>query len=139
VHDQDERLGETSLGVTSDPILPLKGRRILVMDDEPILALDLQCIVEEAGGLVVGPATSVSGALKLLETNRLDCALLDVRMGKEMGFTVAERLSATGIPWLFHTGNADHPQIHKEWPRSAVLTKPSLASDLVKALASLLV
>jgi CheY-like chemotaxis protein len=105
------------------------------MDDEPIIALDLQFILEDAGAIVIGPATTLPEALKLIQSETIDCALLDVRMGLESGFPAAERLRALGLPWIFHTGNADTREMRRAWPSCGVLMKPAEPTAIVGALA----
>lgn len=139
MHNQGEPLAtKAGLSAAPDCEFPLEGRRILIMDDEPILALDLQLTLQDARAVVIGPATTVAAALDLMEAQRLDCALLDVRMGRDDGFAVARKLSERGVPWLFHTGDADPNRLQRDWPQCRILTKPSAPSELIAGLASLL-
>jgi DNA-binding LytR/AlgR family response regulator len=87
----------------------LKGCRFLVVEDEYIIAADLAASLEAAGIEVAGPAGSVEEALTLLENNgdRLDGAVLDINLGRERVYPVAELLRARGIPFVFTTGYDD--------------------------------
>ncbi|WP_052699453.1 response regulator [Hyphomicrobium sp. 99] len=116
---------------------PLQGLRILVMEDEPIIALDLRLTLEDAGAFVIGPATTLAAAIELIQIEMIDCALLDVRMGRESAFAAAEKLSARGLRWVFHTGNADAGDIMKAWPSCPILLKPADPPSVVRALATL--
>lgn len=90
----------------SDPQLEqIRGRRILVVEDEYAIAADLAFNLERAGLQVVGPAGSVRQALTLIESEgALDGALLDVNLGKERAFPIADELAARGVPFVFATG-----------------------------------
>lgn len=83
----------------------LDGRRVLVVEDEFLLADDLSHTLQEAGALVLGPVGSVSEALRLIEAEAaVDGALLDVNLGREKVFPVAEVLLARRVPFCFTTG-----------------------------------
>jgi CheY-like chemotaxis protein len=83
----------------------LGGRRVLVVEDEFLLADDLAQSLEENGAVVLGPVRTVSAALDLIESQpRLDAALLDVNLGREQVFPVAEALEALHVPFCFTTG-----------------------------------
>ena len=70
----------------------LTGRRILIVEDEALLVLDLQQLLDQRGAEVIGPAGSVSQALDAINENHIDCALLDVKLGDETADAVAEAL-----------------------------------------------
>lgn len=83
----------------------LRGRRLLVVEDEYIIAADLARTLEERGIDVVGPVGSVEEALELVETgDRLDGAILDVNLGGEKVYRVADALIARAVPFVFATG-----------------------------------
>lgn len=83
----------------------LAGRCILVVEDEYFLAIDLERELVEAGAIVVGPVASVEDALALIEREpRLDAAVLDLNLGGEMVFPVADALTMRFVPFLFATG-----------------------------------
>ncbi|MFC0103669.1 response regulator [Sphingopyxis terrae] len=85
---------------------PLAGARILVAEDEYLLAEELQAALVELGTRVIGPAASLADALALIETAdaRLDAAILDINLGGEPAFVAADRLARDGIPLIFVTG-----------------------------------
>lgn len=84
---------------------PLLGRAILLAEDEFFLAMDLQEALQGAGATVIGPVASVGQALRLLEAERrIDAAVLDVNLGGEMVFPVADRLLERGVTVLLATG-----------------------------------
>jgi len=79
--------------------------KILVVDDEPLIAMMIADWLTEQGLETLGPAYSVSQALALLETQSADAAILDVSLGDDDCYDIAEVLSAKGIPFAFATGH----------------------------------
>ena len=111
--------------------------RILLVEDEPILAISLQDIVEALGHRVIGPAMRIAAALELLETEAFDAAILDVNMGDGDSYEVAERLRGRGIPFLFATGYG-REGIAAGYDGTAVLQKPYRETQVAEALAAIL-
>lgn len=97
-------------------------KRILVVEDEPLVAMMLQDMLDDIGFDVIGPAMRVEAALVLINTEPLDAAILDVNLGRERSYPVAERLAAMGIPFAFATG---YGAAGVEWREGApILCKP---------------
>lgn len=96
----------------------LQGLRLLIVEDEYTIASDLAHWFEDAGIKVVGPAGSVPKALALISSD-LDAAVLDVNLGDERVFPVADALSTAGVPFVFATGYDAHiiPEIYADVPR----------------------
>ncbi|CAN7692815.1 response regulator [Rhizobium sp. LjRoot98] len=83
----------------------LEGRRILVVEDEYILASELCDELEREGAIVVGPVGQLEKAIELIEaTDRIDYAILDVNLGNEPVFPVADLLAKRKVPFVFATG-----------------------------------
>ncbi|WP_132255697.1 response regulator [Methylobacterium segetis] len=83
----------------------LKGRVVLLVEDDYFLASDLQRHFAASGAEIVGPVPSVTEALTLIAaTPALDAAVLDINLRGEMAFPVADALIARGVPFLFATG-----------------------------------
>jgi DNA-binding response OmpR family regulator len=80
--------------------------RVLVVEDEPLIAMMIIDWLSELGFESVGPAGSIRAALKLLEAEAPDAAILDLTIGSEQSYPVAEVLAAAGIPFAFLTGRA---------------------------------
>lgn len=119
----------------SEPDRPLAGRRILVVEDEYLIADKVRRWLAAAGAEVVGPAPSVERALDLI--NGLDAAVLDVDLGDgDTVHAVAVRLDGLGVPYLFATGDVRlvDAQVHGDRPR---LEKPFREADLLRSLAGL--
>jgi CheY-like chemotaxis protein len=77
--------------------------RILIVDDEPLISAMTEDWLSELGHIVVGPAHNLVAALKLAEAD-LDAAIVDVALGKEVSYPVADALSARGVPFALTTG-----------------------------------
>ncbi len=112
----------------------VRGRQILVVEDEYYLAIDLEQMLSDLGVGVVGPVPSVKAALALMDaTPRLDGAILDVNLGGEQVFPVADRLSARGVPFLFATGYG-RQDIPERFAQIACIYKPVEPSSIARAL-----
>lgn len=112
----------------------VSGCRVLIVEDEYLVAMDLAEALEERGILVVGPVASVGEALEQIENGqRLDAAVLDVNLGGERVYRVAEALSARGVPFIFTTGyDADLlPESLLSVPR---LEKPADPAGILRVL-----
>ena len=82
----------------------LAGSRILVVEDEPLIAMLIEDILRERGCDVIGPASTVADGLRLATADRLDAALLDVNIGEETVYPVADALRRLDVPFVFVTG-----------------------------------
>lgn len=116
----------------------LAGKHVLVLEDEPLIAMVLADTLHDAGCSVIGPAHDVEQALKLIDAGRLDAAVLDVNLGA--GITsapVVDSLKARGIPFVFATGYGEKGlrDCDRGYPR---VDKPYRTPVLLKTLASAL-
>jgi PAS domain S-box-containing protein len=116
---------------------PLAGRRVLVVEDEPLAAMALGAALEEAGAELAGIATTLAAALAMAD-QPLDAAVIDVNLEGEMIFPAAERLVARGLPLLFATGYEAERVIPAHLRFVPVLQKPVDGATLVRRLAALL-
>ncbi len=96
--------------------------RILVVEDENFIAMELAWIVEDAGCSVVGLERSVEETRQVLASKVVDLALLDVNLGGEMVFPVSKMLDALGIPFVFITSNP--ALLPAEYRRRPLMAKP---------------
>jgi DNA-binding response OmpR family regulator len=117
------------------PALP--ERRVLVVEDDPLLGLHVKATLHEHGCLVIGPLRAVTPAVKIISPDRLDAAVLDVNLGDELSFPIADALTIARVPFLFLTAynRAVLPIAHRLRP---VLPKPFVALALVVELARIL-
>ena len=109
---------------------PLSGRRVLVVEDEALVAMLLETILEDMGCSPVGPAATVEDALAMATgPEHLDAALLDVNVAGRQVFPVAEALKARGVPFVFSTGYGEgglpdawhgHPTVQKPFTEAAI-------------------
>jgi len=83
---------------------PLDGLKILVVEDEFLVAMDLGKMIQTLGGEVLGPVGTVSAATELLAKQEVHGAVLDVALGRENSVSLAQRLLARGVPILLTTG-----------------------------------
>ena len=112
----------------------LYGLRVLVVEDETLIAIMLEDMLEEFGCVIAGVAGSVSQAMERVETDgSIDAAILDVNLGGEKIYPVADALVKRDVPFVFSTafGPAD---LAERYPQSQTLAKPYEAEALAGVL-----
>lgn len=110
----------------------LAGKRILFLEDEPIIAMSVEDMLADLGATVIGPAGSIAAALQLIESEAIDAALLDINIRGERSYSVAEALKARDIPIVFATGYGE-----SGWagaPEAPVIDKPYAQAQIGRAL-----
>src|SRR5437879_13812010 len=110
----------------------LSGNAILVVEDEPLIALDLRQNLESAGAYVFA-ATQLSHALQLAGHPDISAAVLDYRLGDGDCTPICTLLSERGIPFVFYSGYDD---VRQNWPDAAHVQKPADAATIVEAVAA---
>src|SRR6202045_5470871 len=83
---------------------PLSGRRVLVVEDETMVAWLLEDMLADLGCAVVGPAAHVNQALAMLDAEAIDAAVLDVNLQGQKSYPIADAIAARGVPFAFSTG-----------------------------------
>jgi DNA-binding response OmpR family regulator len=112
----------------------LRDRVILVVEDEFLLAFELAESLRRAGAVVLGPAGSVENGMALYHgAARLDGAILDVNLGGELVFPLANCLSDSGVPLVFTTGY-DIGTILRRYPQAGCCEKPVETAQVIRAL-----
>jgi CheY-like chemotaxis protein len=117
----------------NDKTSPGNAPRILVVEDEPFIAMLLEDMLEELGMKITASFPQVAEAERYLAESEVDIALLDVNVGSEKIDPIADILAARDCPFIFTTGYGKKgvPENHSERP---VLQKPFQIEDLAKAL-----
>ena len=116
----------------------LAGRRILVLEDEYIVAMLLETELNDAGAIVLGPFGKLEQAIEVIKAGKqIDAAILDLNIRGEFSYPVADLLSERGVPFIFTTGydGSAMPSLYANFPRCE---KPVSASKLTLALQRLL-
>jgi CheY-like chemotaxis protein len=115
----------------------LKGRCLLVVEDEYLIAADLAVSLESLGVNVIGPAASVEEALSLLTNNlhQLDGAVLDINLQNERVYPVADVLTARGVPFVFTTGY-DAVAVPSAYASTPRCEKPVDKTQLIRLLSN---
>jgi two-component SAPR family response regulator len=99
------------------------SRRVLLVEDEALVAMMIQQCLIETGHSIVGPISTASEALVTAKDGDFDAAILDINLGDGMAYPVAEILSARGIPFIFVTGfEAD--AVDDRFSKVPILQKP---------------
>jgi CheY-like chemotaxis protein len=111
--------------------------RILIVEDEPLIAMMLEDYLESMGKQLAGTADAVAPALELVAAGGIDAAILDVNLrGGERSWAVADALAERGIPFVFATGG-DEGGIAERHSARAVLAKPFTMDSVARALDAL--
>ena len=114
----------------------LAGRRILVVEDEMLVLMNIEMALEDLGCTAISAAASIAEALALLDDKSFDAAMLDVNLQGERSYPVAEALARRDIPFAFSTGYGDHGD-RADFADRPVLRKPYLRCELVAVLGAL--
>ncbi len=114
--------------------LELTYHKVLIVEDEVLIALDLADIVSSAGALPVGPAGSVRQALRYLESTDVTAAILDVNLGNEDSLEIACWLRTAGIPFIYHSGHFSEKNPPRSWPVAPLARKPAASNTLIATL-----
>lgn len=113
----------------------LAGRKVLVVEDEPLVAMMVEDMLMDLGCVVIGPAMQLSEGLRLAETAEVDAAVLDINLNGDRSFPIADLLEARGIPFLFATGYGGGEALAGR--REPVIQKPYQMERLAEMLTAL--
>jgi two-component sensor histidine kinase len=117
--------------VATEPRARLSGFRFLVVEDEPLVSLDLVAGLEGAGAEVVGPAGTLEEALQLVATTSIEAALLDGNLHGKPVDEIAAALARRNVPFVFVTGY-DAQSLPRAYAKTAILAKPFSPEQLLE-------
>lgn len=112
-------------------------KNLLILEDEPFIAMDLQYAVEDAGHRPLA-AIDNEEAAREIENNRIDGAILDVNLGRETCQATAMRLREACVPFILHTGDLNRAGEELQALDAPVVAKPQIAEDVVEKLLALM-
>lgn len=112
----------------------LSGKRVLVVEDEMLAALELTDILESRDCSVIGPAASLKDALPMAETSDFDVAILDITLRDGEVFPLAEWLRENGKPFIFATAYGSSAGLPESFSDAVLVPKPYPEKRLVNAL-----
>ena len=113
-----------------------QGKRILVIEDSPVVGPFTVDVLEELGCEVIGPAPNMAAARELIDAGGFDAALVDIHIRGERVFPLCEMLQAAGVPFILTSGYADW-QMPEKWADRPRLQKPYTIDDVERALNAL--
>lgn len=117
---------------------PLAGQRILIVEDEMLLAMDLEGVLESWGAQILGPVPSIAKALDVLAEDRPDLATLDINLSGESSRSLAGELKARDIPFVLISGYSDAVSDDDTFKNASFVRKPYDERELLGAMEKLL-
>jgi len=119
------------------PATSLDGRRVLVVEDSPVVAAACEDMLRDMGCAVIGPATTMAAALQMATEEEAGAAIVDINIRGDKAFPVLKILLARSIPFLLTSGYADWT-MPEEWQGQTRLAKPYTPNMLRESLLKLL-
>lgn len=119
------------------PSRMLSRQRVLVVEDEKLVAMLVEDTLHDAGATVIGPANTIDEAMRLIEDGEVTAAVLDLRLGEEWVTPVADRLAQMGVPFVIATSYEADPEASRH-AGAPVLCKPFDLDRLTTALVAIL-
>jgi DNA-binding response OmpR family regulator len=116
----------------------LSGVRVLVVEDDPLMAMDLEATLAEAGAVVVGLCRTLDEAMARADADDFAVVVLDFGLGSDMASPVARRLANRGIPFVLYTGKSRREPGLIEWRDYSIVEKPASPRALVSAVRAVL-
>lgn len=114
----------------------LRGVRVLLVEDEAFLALDLRDTLEEAGAEVVGPIVSLTDAIRAAQTELFDAAILDIDLQGHDVFPAARIILDRKVPFVFHTAHGQGSNLPPPFSGVTTCSKPIDPIELLQVLAN---
>lgn len=113
----------------------LPGRRVLVVEDNPVIAFDIDDALRECGVEVVGPAHDIESGLALLREDALDGAVLDIDIGGTPVWPIARQLKQEGVPFVFVSGDCNNG-LPDDFTHAICLHKPAQTQTILTTVAA---
>lgn len=101
-----------------------QGKQILVLEDDALLAMDMEDFLSDLGVKVVGPVSHIEAALEKISEAKLDGAVIDLNLRGDLSFPVIEGLKAAAIPFVVCSGYAEIPGLRAQLGELTVISKP---------------
>lgn len=114
------------------------SQRILVAEDEMIVAFDLCDTVEEAGFEVEGPHAGISSAMLAFQKKKPDLAILDISLDDGNVFPLARMLAQENVPIIFHSGRHTSEEVSAHFPTATTLMKPCPPAEILQTVNAVL-
>jgi len=108
--------------------------KVLVVEDEFIIALDLSETVRDLGYALEGPYPDKAEAFLAIENDLPDCAILDVFTGDGEVYPLADALTEAGVPIIFHSGHVSPSEVRQRYPEAWACAKPCSPDKLIDVL-----
>jgi PAS domain S-box-containing protein len=138
VHSKQLKLEDAQTLLATGPAPPHeRGLRILVVEDEPLIALQLQYELKNDGFCVIGPAYSLEQGIKLAQNEDFDAAVVDINLGSNTSTDIADVLLARQIPFAFATGYSDVSLLPEHLRAVPRLGKPFATCDIRRVITQL--
>jgi CheY-like chemotaxis protein len=116
--------------------ISLNGKRILIIEDEPLVWMDIETFLSESGSIIVGPAGNIDSARLLIEAEKFDGVLMDANLGGQPVDELAAALVKRNIPFVFLTGYG-RESLPKAFRDSRMVAKPYTREQLLTAAAQM--
>jgi CheY-like chemotaxis protein len=129
LQDSSTDLSAGTLPVTGE----LSGRRVLLVEDSPVVGPFTADLLSDLGCEVVGPAPNMAAAREFVENEQIDVAIMDVHIRGERVFPLCDVLEAKGVPFVLTSGYADW-QMPDKWQGRPLLHKPYTYDEVENAL-----
>ena len=124
----------TALPLHTGTGLTLQGHRVLIIEDEPLIALDLQEALIQVGAEVIGVAATAEEALAAVASPSLTAAIVDLRLNGQSVREAVQALTDRNLPFIFYSGLEATPTA-RSWPKVPLLLKPLPPEEVANNLA----
>lgn len=118
-------------------MLPLDNKSVLIVEDEPFIAFDLADAMTDAGATVMGPALTMREAGDALDGATPNMACLDINIGADLIWPIAQRLRDDGVPFVFVSAQSKQSDLPAPFGGYQCIAKPASQADLISKLSAL--